>query len=105
MELYEPVEVFDVTMAVNTDSPAPNLTSLPSMFAPAMFKPTSCGGGVVSAQSQTTKPTTKSATMTINNTQPARGLCVMWPNVIISDAGSTAIASIPRKFVNGVGFA
>src|ERR1700680_4040099 len=70
MELYEPVEVLDVTIAVNTASPMPNLTSLPSMFAPTMFRPASCGGGAVSAQSQTTKPTTKSATMTISNTQP-----------------------------------
>ena len=71
MELYEPVDVFDVTMVVSTDSPTPNLTSFPSMFGPTMCRPASCGGGAISALSQTTKPTRKRATMTINNTQPA----------------------------------
>ena len=105
MELYDPVDVFEVTMAVNTDSPTPNLTSFPSMLPPTMCRPANCSGYAISARSQTTRPSRKSATMTINKTQPARGRCVMRPNVIMSDAGSTAMANIPTKFVKGVGFA
>ena len=66
------MEVFDVTTAVKTESPTPNLTSFPSILPPKMCKPASCGGGAVSALSQTIKPTINRATMTISRTQPRR---------------------------------
>jgi hypothetical protein len=43
--------------------------------------------------------------ITASRAHPARGLRVISPKVIINDAGSTAMANIPRKLVSGVGLA
>ena len=73
MELYEPVDVFDVTMVVSTDSPTPNLTSFPSMFGPTMCRPASCGGGAISVESAALEAMAAQVSSAAAGTSSARG--------------------------------
>src|SRR5580704_17890843 len=62
------------------------------------------GGAVASAQSHNASPPANNTTITASNSHPARGRPDIFPNVMVSDAGSTTMARSPRKLASGVGF-
>src|SRR5690349_7612138 len=103
MELYEPVDVFDVTTAASAEPATPKRTSLPSILPPAISRANE-GCVVDSAQLHTSNPEIKSAVIVQKITQPSRGRPTIRPKVWVNAAGRITIASSSIKLVNGVGF-